>query len=110
MKNSEIAEGTAEVIRERGWTQGTYQRETGLCLIGAARVAMKNWNGIKSDLEAGKAILPGIPNKYRQPYTVCLLDYPPAVVTEYNDKVLTTKEQAIDTLMDAAKYWRDKGE
>lgn len=103
MKRSEVCERAAEVIEKHGWTQGLMGSEkAGYCLLGAGAAALirgsnlYDWNQEYHNF-VHCAIVAALPTGEFS-------------VTHYNDTQLTSKEEAVDTLMTAAKHWRDRGE
>lgn len=122
MKNSEIAEGAVECIERHGWRTGQWgDVESGYCLMGAGISALtgaKNldpqfWHDHIAHTLSGRpsaatvvstAIAPGI-DLYPD------LDvYWGNTIASHNDSVLANKDEAIEVLTKAAKYWRDRGE
>lgn len=107
MKNSEIVEGAKEVIEKNGWVKHScYKPDLGYCLMGAGLSAMGVPNGQLIDtgemsvLDLEEIVLDAI-----QPGIETDME-----VTLFNDISATTKDDVLDALDRAAKYWRDRGE
>lgn len=110
MQKSELVERAIEILAEYGWVQDSYRRvdqnRGGFCLMGAGIAALKGvWPHseceyvsltVLEELQVALAVSPNEPS--------------PSVITNFNDHVLQSKEEAIQHLMTTAKYWRDKGQ
>lgn len=123
-KRSELMERAAEILDECGWTKNMLgSREEGLCLLGAAYEAMRDFGfpvehkvaPVTFDFDSVEGVWFAEPNADDHPAifaSECIHVVVPngVSVPAWNDHILVNKEQAIDTLMKAAKHWRDQGE
>lgn len=116
MKNSEICEKAIEILEERGWVQGSILTGTGsTCLVGAGVMAQagditrnRYTNMWPYELNHKTAQIIDTAVEFDVPYQEGGL--PEYKIFYLNDHVIETQEEAIDVLMTAAKYWRDRGE
>lgn len=118
MKNSELAEKAAELIRTKGWKQGTYGNDiVGYCLVGAVRQAANleytTITDSSPDKLAAGVVIPGMPENFMLSYgcgcDTCkgILD---SKIIHYNDSDGTDERDVLDVLDRAAKHWRNQGE
>lgn len=107
MKNSEIAEATAEVLERYGWVSGHWgNRDEGFCLLGAGFEAWCQTGNLVVE-EWEWSLLPGLP---AVTFSVANVLAVRNAVVFVNDGLLDSKEKAIEVCMKAAKHWRDRGE
>lgn len=108
MKNSEIVEGAIERIEAQGWARGLLQQLDGrFCMLGAALAAHRGTNTLNGQLAMGGDEMMRLTNALG-------VVLPPGGsgnrVTYFNDRVANSKDEVIEILTRAAKYWRDRGE
>lgn len=122
IKNSEMAESIAEVIREHGWVKNKMGSTVdGFCLLGAAERTLA-LHGFSSQLlgmhwptptveKVVNSLLPGIgydPEVFWASGAGVVTGYD--LIGLFNDAPFRTKEEVLEAADKSAKYWRDKGE
>lgn len=107
MLNSEVAERAIEILERDGWRRHASGVDGGpSCVAGALYKAVYREHCMLGRL--ADVVLPALPVAWiRRPFTSPNGMGP---IVQYNDQILTSKEEAIDLLTEAAKYWRDQGE
>lgn len=107
---SEVLEQAAEIIEEYGWHKGSMGDErVGYCLLGATdRASFELITGSDHvmDYLLDNPLYAVVHARLES--TLWFTDR--ESIIGLNDRVLENKDDAIQVLMDGAKYWRDKGE